>query len=234
MSMTLEMAWRTRPLQLALSGGPVTPTPIREYNGLRGENRGPFKGQQAAASNPVMSECYCLIYQAVFHFIQYVARISLRCSQRELHISVSLEFRQKYSFYIKFTDQLIWIALPKSRPTYLWGKWFIHQTPLGQPVTKAETVQTPLQNLLFGNLCKPKLQGISTAMAWEYYLYNTFITRIPIPQKVFTLKWGPRRDEPNENSRGIRARWPWLIASVALESGSSWKSCNVFPSKLHC
>ena len=52
--MTLEMAWRTRPLQLALSGGPVTPTPIREYNGLRGENRGPFKGQQAAASNPVM------------------------------------------------------------------------------------------------------------------------------------------------------------------------------------
>ena len=25
-----------------------------EYNGLRGENRGPFKGQQASASNPVM------------------------------------------------------------------------------------------------------------------------------------------------------------------------------------
>ena len=30
--------------------------PIREYNGLRGENRGPFKGQQASASNPVMSK----------------------------------------------------------------------------------------------------------------------------------------------------------------------------------
>ena len=52
--MTLEMAWWTRPPQLVLSGGPVTPTPIREYNGLRGENRGPFKGQQASASNPVM------------------------------------------------------------------------------------------------------------------------------------------------------------------------------------
>ena len=39
--MTLEMAWMTRPLQLVLSGGPVTPTPIIEYNGLRGENRGP-------------------------------------------------------------------------------------------------------------------------------------------------------------------------------------------------
>ena len=44
----------SRPLQLVLSVGPVTPTPIGEYNGLRGENRGPFKGQQASASNPVM------------------------------------------------------------------------------------------------------------------------------------------------------------------------------------
>ena len=64
------MAWRTRPLQLVLSGGPVTPIPTIErnenhrpyphnkiqweYNGLRGENRGPFKGQQASASNPAM------------------------------------------------------------------------------------------------------------------------------------------------------------------------------------
>ena len=40
---------------LVLSGGPVTPTPIREYNGLRDETRGPFKGQQASASNPVMT-----------------------------------------------------------------------------------------------------------------------------------------------------------------------------------
>ena len=47
--------WRTRPLQLVLSGGPVTPIPIKEYNGLRGENGGPFKSQQASASNPVMS-----------------------------------------------------------------------------------------------------------------------------------------------------------------------------------
>ena len=53
-SMTVKMAWRTRPLQSVLSGGPVTPTPIRGYNGLGGENRGPFKGQQASASNPVM------------------------------------------------------------------------------------------------------------------------------------------------------------------------------------
>ena len=29
--MTLEMAWRTRPLQLVLSGGPDTPTPTIEY-----------------------------------------------------------------------------------------------------------------------------------------------------------------------------------------------------------
>ena len=51
------MAWRTRPLQLILSGGPVAPTPTREYNGLRCENRSPFKGQQASASNPVMQNC---------------------------------------------------------------------------------------------------------------------------------------------------------------------------------
>ena len=30
--MTLEMAWRTRPLQLVLSGGPVTHTPTIEYS----------------------------------------------------------------------------------------------------------------------------------------------------------------------------------------------------------
>ena len=30
-----------------------------EYNGLRGENRGPFKGQQASASNPVMQYLGC-------------------------------------------------------------------------------------------------------------------------------------------------------------------------------
>ena len=30
--MSLEMAWRTRPLQLVLCGGPVTPTPTIEYN----------------------------------------------------------------------------------------------------------------------------------------------------------------------------------------------------------
>ena len=51
---TLTAPKVSRPLQLVLSGGPVTPTPIGEYNGLRGENRGPFKGQQASASNPVM------------------------------------------------------------------------------------------------------------------------------------------------------------------------------------
>ena len=38
-----------------LSGGPVAPIPKREYNGLRGENRGPFKGQPTSASNPVMT-----------------------------------------------------------------------------------------------------------------------------------------------------------------------------------
>ena len=53
-SLSLTAPKVSRPLQLVLSGGPVTPTPIGEYNGLRGENRGPFKGQQASASNPVM------------------------------------------------------------------------------------------------------------------------------------------------------------------------------------
>ena len=53
-SMMLEMAWRTRPLQYVLIEGLVTPTPIRECNGLRGENRGPFKGQQPLASNSLM------------------------------------------------------------------------------------------------------------------------------------------------------------------------------------
>ena len=41
--------------ELVLSGVPDTPNPMREYNGLRCENRGPFKGQQASVSNPVMS-----------------------------------------------------------------------------------------------------------------------------------------------------------------------------------
>ena len=57
--MTLDIAWSThmtQPLQLVLGSGPVIPTPIREYNGLRGENRGPFKGQQALASNPVIMQ----------------------------------------------------------------------------------------------------------------------------------------------------------------------------------
>ena len=43
------------------SGGPVTPTPIREYNGLRGENRGSFKGQQASASNSVMADFFFMV-----------------------------------------------------------------------------------------------------------------------------------------------------------------------------
>ena len=70
--MTLEMAWRTRPLQLVLSGGPVTPTPIREYNGLRDENRGPFKGQQASVSNPVMFLLIILFrvqFLKIYHFV---------------------------------------------------------------------------------------------------------------------------------------------------------------------
>ena len=50
------MAWRTWPLQFVLSGGPVTPTPIREFNGLNGENRGPFKGRQASAWNSIMGK----------------------------------------------------------------------------------------------------------------------------------------------------------------------------------
>ena len=37
-----------------LSSGSLTPTPIREYNGLRGEDNGPFNGQRASTSNPVM------------------------------------------------------------------------------------------------------------------------------------------------------------------------------------
>ena len=69
--MTLEMAWKTRHLQLVLSGGPVTPTPIREYNGLRGENRGPFKGRQASASKLIMCWENCIMlkhFQQAKHF----------------------------------------------------------------------------------------------------------------------------------------------------------------------
>ena len=70
--MTLEMAWRTRPLQLVLSGGPVTPNPTIEYNGLIGENRGPFRGQQPSASNPVVRKVvtkldYFTAHDAAWH-----------------------------------------------------------------------------------------------------------------------------------------------------------------------
>ena len=33
------------------------PTSIRQYNVLRGENRGPFKAQQASASRNAAEEC---------------------------------------------------------------------------------------------------------------------------------------------------------------------------------
>ena len=36
--------------------GPLTPAPIREYIALRSVERGPFNGQQASASNPVMKQ----------------------------------------------------------------------------------------------------------------------------------------------------------------------------------
>ena len=53
-SMMLEMPWSIR-LLLSVPQLPLTPAPIREYNGFRGENRGPFKSQRASPSNPVMS-----------------------------------------------------------------------------------------------------------------------------------------------------------------------------------
>ena len=86
-SMTLEIAWRTRPLQLVLNGGPVTPTPIREYNGLRGENRGPFKGQQASASNPVMSARVlpkCLSNFKAMRWLNCQSRGFETCTKRRL------------------------------------------------------------------------------------------------------------------------------------------------------
>ena len=39
-AITLEMAWRGRRLLSEFSSGPLTPAPIREYNGLRGAYRG--------------------------------------------------------------------------------------------------------------------------------------------------------------------------------------------------
>ena len=39
---------------IRLSGSPLPPVPIRGYNGLRGEDMGPFDGQWASASNFVM------------------------------------------------------------------------------------------------------------------------------------------------------------------------------------
>ena len=39
---------------MRLSGSPLTPAPMREYNGSKGEDRCPFNGQRASASNPVM------------------------------------------------------------------------------------------------------------------------------------------------------------------------------------
>ena len=58
-AMTMEMAWRT----LRQSGHPCLHNRIQwEYNGLRGENRGPFKGQQVSASNPVMCTVLWNVY----------------------------------------------------------------------------------------------------------------------------------------------------------------------------
>ena len=37
-----------------LKHGVLTPAPIREYNGLRGEDRDPFNGQWASAANPIV------------------------------------------------------------------------------------------------------------------------------------------------------------------------------------
>ena len=50
--MTLKIIWSNQPL---LSGW----APIREYNGFRGGDRGPFNGQWASASNHVMGWKAC-------------------------------------------------------------------------------------------------------------------------------------------------------------------------------
>ena len=59
--MTLEMAWRTQPLKSVLSSGLLIHAPIREYKGLRDEDRDPFHGQWASASNPIRGSKDCLI-----------------------------------------------------------------------------------------------------------------------------------------------------------------------------
>ena len=63
---TVSSPWALRELTVTIyflmgSCGPGTPTPIREYNGLRGENRCPFKGQQASISNPVMADFFFMV-----------------------------------------------------------------------------------------------------------------------------------------------------------------------------
>ena len=54
--MTLETRLKHPTTVSRLSSGPLTPAIIREYNRLRGEDRGPFNGQRASASNPVMRD----------------------------------------------------------------------------------------------------------------------------------------------------------------------------------
>ena len=44
-------------------------SPKGEYNGLRGENRDPFKGRQASASNPVMWLWLAGLYEALPHML---------------------------------------------------------------------------------------------------------------------------------------------------------------------
>ena len=63
---------------LRRSGHPYPHNRIQwEYNGLRGENRGPFKGQQASASNPVMRFKMCHTFKHLLICNTFCCRLIL-------------------------------------------------------------------------------------------------------------------------------------------------------------
>ena len=70
---TLETAWRGRLPPSVLSVGPLTPTPIREYNGLRGVDRGPT-GLSIKSANDVQD--FIMISQIYYEQERY--KVSLK------------------------------------------------------------------------------------------------------------------------------------------------------------
>ena len=76
------MAWRTRPLQLVLSGGPVTPTPTIEYNentSIQGPAGFSIKSRNEPSGPPVMTKLVSWRFSGFSEYILWNMHIALLC-----------------------------------------------------------------------------------------------------------------------------------------------------------